>query len=793
MEKIEKDYLPVLPIRNTVLYPGVSMPLLVKRTLSLNALKKAQEEKNTLLILTEKISGSSEPPNPENLPRIGTLSQIEKTQISKDNTIQVIVRGISRMWVSDLKKTGGLLIAKGETLVDKADVDRETAAGLRESVKSMALDILNLISGRTSEIESHLNSLEDLSILTDLCASSFNIPLIKKQELLETLSLRQRALSVLELMHYQKEFLKLQQEIGTKLSNKMSKKQREAILREQLAAIREELGEGGSSKKGQDYESRIEEAGMSEEVKKIALEEADRLNSLDNNSAESNVIRNYLDLLCVLPWSKSDSGRINLHHTQKVLNRDHYGLTKIKERILQHLAVMKLKKQTQGSILLFVGPPGVGKTSLGQSIAKALGRKYVRASLGGVRDEAEIRGHRRTYIGAMPGRIIQGIKRAGANNPVFVLDEIDKLGFGYSGDPASALLEVLDPEQNSAFLDHYLDVNFDLSKVFFIATANNLDTIPKPLLDRLEVIDVSGYTTAEKTHIAENHLVPKQRKTHGIKANQLDFTSEAILKIINGYTREAGVRELQRRIAEVCRGSSLKILKKPKGDTISIGRNEIKELLGVEKYHYETAESAVPPGVVTGLAWTPMGGDILFIEGTMMPGHGNLTLTGQLGDVMKESAKIAMSLVRSHLSSFLPKFRFNETDVHIHVPAGAIPKDGPSAGITIMTAIASLFTGIQVSTKIAMTGEITLRGAVMPIGGVKEKLLAANRAGIEHVILPSRNRKDLVEVAKDVLSELQVDFVGTAIDVLKVALKLNVDPIFSPHEVQSYPGIVGVN
>ena len=396
-------------------------------------------------------------------------------------------------------------------------------------------------------------------------------------------------------------------------------------------------------------------------------------------------------------------------------------------------------------------------------------------------------------IGAMPGRIIQGIKRAGTNNPVFVLDEIDKLGFGYSGDPASALLEVLDPEQNNAFLDHYLDVNFDLSKVFFIATANSLESIPKPLLDRLEVIQVSGYTSAEKTHIAENHLLPKQRKAHGIKPNQLKITNEAILKMINGYTREAGVRELQRRIAEICRGLSLEILKTRKGKTLTVEASRIKDLLGVEKYCYEVAQKSGTPGVVTGLAWTPMGGDILFIEGTMMPGAGNLTLTGQLGEVMKESAKIAVSLVRSQLSSFLPRFRFDETDIHIHVPAGAIPKDGPSAGITIMTAIASLFTGVQVPSKLAMTGEITLRGAVMPIGGVKEKLLAANRAGIEKVILPSRNQKDMAEVPKDVLSELQIDFVDTAIDVLKAALKLNVDPIVLPQKNQAFSGMIGVN
>ena len=519
---------------------------------------------------------------------------------------------------------------------------------------------------------------------------------------------------------------------------------------------------------------------MPEDVKKVALDEAKRFSTVGQSSPESHVIRNYLDLLCALPWNQSTEEAIDLDAARQVLDSDHYGLDKIKKRIIQHLAVLKLRKDRKGSILLFVGPPGVGKTSLGHSIAKALGRKFARVALGGVRDDSEIRGHRRTYIGSMPGRIIQGIKRSGVNNPVMLLDEIDKLGRGFQGDPAGALLEVLDPEQNDKFVDHYLDVPFDLSKTFFIATANTLETIPGPLLDRMEVIDLTGYTTAEKLHIAKSHLIPKQLEAHGMTASQIRIADDALMRTITHYTREAGVRELDRKIATILRAMTEKVIDAAEGQQIVVELAMLEEILGSERYVYEVAERVMPPGVVTGLAWTPQGGEILFIEARSMPGSGKLTLTGQLGEVMKESAQIALSHVRSNLATVLPGLDYDKRDVHVHVPAGAIPKDGPSAGVTMLTTLASLFTGRSVSPKLAMTGEITLRGSVMPVGGIKEKVIAAHRAGIERVILPKRNQKDLKEIPEDVRAKLQIVFVDDVAELLKEALNLDVSPHVVP-------------
>jgi len=639
-----------------------------------------------------------------------------------------------------------------------------------------------MIPGDTRRVSELIDGIDDAALLTHLCSEYIDVSLAQKQDLLEMLSLRARSLKLLELMQIQKESLKLQTEIREKLSTKMGKLQREALLREQMKAIREELGDGDADKASDDYAQRIEDAHMPEEAKKVALDEAKRLADIGNSSPEAHVIRNYLDLLCAMPWEKSTDDNLDLTAARESLEKDHYGLEKIKKRIIQHLAVMKLKGEKRGSILLFVGPPGVGKTSLGQSVAKALGRKFARVSLGGVRDDAEIRGHRRTYIGAMPGRIVQALKRVEVNNPVFVLDEIDKMGRGYGGDPAGALLEVLDPEQNATFHDHYLDVPFDLSKVFFIATANSLESIPGPLLDRMEVIDLSGYTTAEKLHIAKNHLIPKQLTEHGAKPEQLKFADDALMRIITHYTREAGVRDLERKISEVIRAMTERILD-AKGTLLTVELKELEELLGHEKFVHEVAERVVPAGVVTGLAWTPQGGEILFIEASLMPGSGKLTLTGQLGEVMKESAQIALSLVRSNLPAYLPGFDYDKEDIHIHVPAGAIPKDGPSAGVAMLTTLASLFTGRRVSPVQAMTGEITLRGAVTPVGGVKEKVMAAHRAGIEKVILPKRNQKDLKDVPEEIKSKLRFEFVENAAEVLKATLDLDVTGMGAPIEV----------
>jgi len=769
--------LPVLPIRNAVIFPGLALPLRVGRQKSVAAIQAARKNKDDRWIVLVAQKTADEDATAENLFRVGTLAKIEKVRGSDEDGYQVLVRGIARFRIQELSEADGVIQAEGEVWKDLLDADAKTTQALLESLKSISQAILALLPAETEQLSELVKGIDDLVYLTHLAAGNVELTVTQKQELLEMVSVKDRALKLLELMQAQKEGLEVQSEIRGKLAHKIGKSQRENILREQLRTIQEELGEiDGETGKKEDYRKKIDDAAMPDDVRKVALDELKRLESLGNSSPEGHVIRNYLDLLCALPWSKSSvSEDIDLEKAREVLEQDHYGLQKIKKRILQHLAVMKLRKEGKGSILLFVGPPGVGKTSLGQSIAKALGRKFVRASLGGVRDDAEIRGHRRTYIGAMPGRIIQGIKRAGENNPVMMLDEIDKLSRSFQGDPASALLEVLDPEQNSTFLDHYLDVSFDLSKVLFIATANTLETIPGPLLDRLEVIDLTGYTTAEKLHIAKNHLIPKQLKEHGLTGAQLQIGDEALMRVITHYTREAGVRELQRKIAEICRASTEKVLLKDVLLPVRIDVSELEELLGAERFIHEVAERVTPPGVVTGLAWTPQGGEILFIEASLMPGSGKLMLTGQLGDVMKESAQIALSLVRSKLPSVVAGVDFEKKDVHIHVPAGAIPKDGPSAGITMLTTVASLFSGRSVNPKLAMTGEVTLRGAVMPVGGIKEKVMAAHRAGIEKVILSRRNQRDLKDVPEEVKSQLKFEFVDTAADVLKAALGLELE------------------
>ena len=769
---------PVLPLRDAVIFPGMTLPLRVGRPQSVAALHAAKERPWALVLTQKNDAGGDSEPAPDDMYRVGTLVKIEKVRGSDKNGFQVLARGVARFRVRHIHKLAGdkgsYLEAEGEAWADDHDVDAKTKEALLESLKSAAKQILALLPADTSQFAELLEGINDLELLTNLVAGNMDLEARDKQALLENISVKGRVLKLLDLMVAQKESLEVQSQIREKLTHKLGKNQRESILREQMRQIREELGEEDDEAANDDYRKKIDDAGMPEHARKIALEELKRLEAIGKASPESHVIRNYLDLLCALPWSKGAEATIDLDAARKTLDDDHYGLDKIKKRILQHLAVMKLKKEGRGTILLFVGPPGVGKTSLGQSIAKALGRKFARASMGGVRDDAEIRGHRRTYIGAMPGRIIQSIKRAGENNPVLMLDEIDKLGASYQGDPAAALLEVLDPEQNANFLDHYLDVPFDLSKVVFIATANTLDTIPGPLRDRMEVIELSGYTTAEKLHIAKRHLLPKQKAEHGIAENQLEVEDSALLHVITHHTREAGVRELQRKVAELCRASTEKVIAEGKA---RVELKELEEILGPERFLHEVAERLVPPGVVTGLAWTPVGGDILFVESELMPGNGKLTITGQLGEVMKESAQIALSLVRSRLPSVASELDFEKHDLHLHVPAGAIPKDGPSAGITMLTSIASLFSGRRVSPKIAMTGEITLRGAVLPVGGIKEKVIAAHRAGIERVIMSKRNERDLRDVPEEVRSQLRFEFVETAADVIRLTLGLPFEPM----------------
>ena len=771
------EFIPVLPLRSTLIFPETALPLRVGRSKSTAALQAANERKGPILVVAQNSETPDREPVPEDLYRVGTLCTIDRVLGSAEEGFHIVVRGTERFRISELKEENGFLQATGGRASDQFDLDPKTSEALLGSLKVLGNEILELLPVNTRQLSDRLASIENLLSLIYACGINLEIPISEKQQLLENDSVRQRALKLLEFMQLQRNELQIQSEIREKLSQKLGKTQREVLLREQLRTIREELGEG--EQQGDEYHQKIENAQMPPDVAKIAGEELKRLETIGNASPEAHVIRNYLDLLCALPWSKSATEEIDLETARAILDQDHYGLEKIKKRILQHLAVMKLKRSGRGSILLFVGPPGVGKTSLGQSIAKALGRRFVRGSLGGVRDDAEIRGHRRTYIGAMPGRIIQAIKRAGQNNPVFMLDEVDKLSRSFQGDPASALLEVLDPEQNSNFLDHYLDVPFDLSKVFFVATANTTESIPAPLLDRMEVIELTGYTTAEKLHIARNHLVPKQLSEHGLTPEQLQIPDETLSRLINGHTREAGVRELQRKIAELCRGSAEQVLKPGVPLPVRIEPEILEDLLGPERYLHESAARATPPGVVTGLAWTPQGGEILFIEASLMPGHGKLTITGQLGEVMKESAQIGLSIVRSKLSVMLPGFDFDRYDLHIHVPAGAIPKDGPSAGITMVTAIASLFSNRSVDPKLAMTGEITLRGAVMPVGGIKEKALAAHRAGMERLILSRRNEKDLRDVPAEVRSKLKFHFVDSISEVLQLAL--GIDALAAAH------------
>lgn len=777
MVTLAHDVLPIIPSRNTVIFPGSSVPLRVGRSKSKAGVERAGDVGLHVIVVAQKKDAGEKDPSASQIHRVGTLCKIEKVVGSPEQGYQILVRGLERVRLTEVTETARLLEARFEPLDDIKDVDDKTSKALLESFRTLAHEILSLVPGDTRQLGALVDAIDETALLANMCAENLQLPIAKKQELLEQVSQKARWLDLLQLMQSERESLRLQSEIREKLGSRLGKQQREGILREQLKAIKEELGEGPEGKDGDDYFKRIADTSMPEDVKKVAIAEAKRLEGAGQMSPESNVIRNYLDLLCTLPWANFTQDDIDLDSARALLDSEHFGLEKIKKRIVQHLAVMKLKKSMRGSILLFVGPPGVGKTSLGQSVAKAMGRKFVRANMGGVRDDAEIRGHRRTYIGAMPGRIIQGIKRAGVNNPVLMLDEIDKLGRGYGGDPAAALLEVLDPEQNVAFSDHYLDVPFDLSKVFFIATANSLESIPGPLLDRCEVIELDGYTSAEKMHIAKNHIIQKQLEEHGLTKEQVVIGDDTLLRLITHYTREAGVRELQRLIGGVSRATTEKVLATDVSLPVRVGISDLEEILGPEKYLHEVAERYVPPGVVTGLAWTPRGGDILFIESSLMPGTGKLILTGQLGDVMKESAQIALSLVRANLPALAPGFDYERKDIHIHVPSGAIPKDGPSAGVTMLTAIASLFSNRRVSPKLAMTGEITLRGAVTPVGGIKEKILAAHRAGIERVILSRKNERDLRDVPEEIKSQLKFEVVDTVADVLRIALGLEAGPV----------------
>jgi ATP-dependent Lon protease len=767
------DQLPILPLRNSVLFPGSIIPIDVGRRKSVRLVEDAiAKERPVIGILTQK-DARTEDPQATDLYTVGCAARILKViKLAKDN-FSVILQGVSRFEVSGFDGAEPFLSARVRSVPDPASTDVELDA-LVMNLKDIAKRVVKLMPELPKEAGALVDSVTEAGHLADLITSNLELEVGEKQDVLETFDLKARTRKVLQFLSRQLEVLKVRERINTQVQEEMGRNQREYVLRQQLKAIKEELGElddGGGDL--DEFGEKITKAKMPEEAEKVARKQLDRLKGMQPSSAEYTVTRTYLEWLVELPWSISTEDHIELAEVRRCLDEDHYDLDKIKKRIVEYMAVRKLKNDKKGPILCLVGPPGVGKTSLGRSVARAIGRKFGRISLGGVRDEAEIRGHRRTYVGSLPGRIVQGIKKAGTNNPVFVLDEIDKLGHDFRGDPASALLEVLDPEQNSSFSDHYLEVVFDLSKVMFIATANQLDPIPWALRDRLEIIELPGYTRQEKKHIARSFLVPKQLEEHGLKAEQCEITDEAIFAIIDSYTREAGVRNLEREIGGVCRAVAVKVAEGSAKEHERIAADEVEEVLGPNKFVSEVADRTSEPGVATGLAWTAVGGDILFIEATKMPGKGKLTLTGQLGDVMKESVTAALSFVRSRAAQLgLDPGNFLENvDLHVHVPAGATPKDGPSAGITMYTALVSLLTGVHVRPDVAMTGEITLRGNVLQIGGVKEKLLAAHRAGIRRVIIPERNVKDLIDVPDEVKKEMEIHPVKRMDEVLAIALK----------------------
>ena len=771
----DTDQYPVMPLRNTVLFPQQVIPIYIGRDRSLKLIDELNTKKRYIVVVAQE-DGSVEDPKPEDLYAYGTLAQVLKVFDMPDNSKSAIVQGISRVKILDYIKLEPYFSAAVESMEDKPITDQLEVDALITNLRQAFDDLMKVAPNLTEEHSGMLKNIQKPNRLTDRAISVITISNQEKQEILEELDIKKRIEKALNLISREIQRIKLGEEIQSEVHDEITKTQREYYLREQMKAIKKELGEDEGSVDLKELEDKLKAAKMPEESESVALKELDRLSRIPTQSPEYNVSRTYIEWLADLPWSDSTEDRIDLKQAMKILDEDHYGLEKVKERIIEYLAVRNLKQKkdpdstVRGPILCFGGPPGVGKTSLGRSIARAMGRKFVRLSLGGVRDEAEIRGHRRTYIGALPGRIIQSIKKAGKNNPVFMLDEIDKLGSDCRGDPSSALLEVLDPEQNHSFSDHYLEVVFDLSNVMFISTANYQDAIPPALRDRMEILDFSGYIEDEKLQIAKRHILPKQIEENGLTKDQVSFDAPSIKELIRSYTREAGVRNLEREVANVLRKVARKLVES-KTEKFKITKKQVGEYLGAPRFHSELAERTTKPGVVTGLAWTAAGGDILFVESTRMNGKGKLTLTGQLGDVMKESATAALTFVRAHATDYGIDPEFNYTsDIHVHVPAGAIPKDGPSAGVSMVTSLVSVLCGIPVKAKLAMTGEITLRGNVLPIGGVKEKVTAAHRSGIKEVILPDHNRKDLEDVPEHVAKDLTFHFAKEIKDVLSIAI-----------------------
>jgi ATP-dependent Lon protease len=750
--------LPILPLRGTVLYPELILPIMVGRKRSVRLIDEAMEKDRIIGVVTQKRS-EIEDPKEDEMHRFGVAALILRMIREVDGSQRVIVQGISRIKIQEYIQKDPYYKAKVEA-VTESSVEGVEIDAMMINLKNLFQKAVEYAPYLTSELGTMVNNIKSPAILGDLIASNLNINASEKQRLLEIVDVKERLNQVHLLLNREVQVLELGNKIQSQVKEDMDKTQREYYLREQLKAIKKELGEMDEhTAEIKELKERIAKAKMPPEALKSAEKELDRLSKIPPASAEYTVARTYLDWLVELPWSNSTKDNLEISNARTILEEDHYNLEKVKKRILEYLAVRKLKDDMKGPILCFVGPPGVGKTSLGKSIARAMGRKFVRISLGGVRDEAEIRGHRRTYVGALPGRIIQGIKRANSNNPVFMLDEVDKIGMDFRGDPSSALLEVLDPEQNFAFSDHYIDVGFDLSKVMFITTANVLETIHQTLRDRMEVLELPGYTEYEKMMIAREFLIPKQLNEHGLSDEHIEFKDDALTSIITSYTREAGVRNLEREIAAVCRGVAREVAEGKSEKTV-IDSELLHKFLGPVKFFPEVAERTSEAGVATGLAWTPTGGDIIFVEVTKMKGEKGLNLTGQLGDVMKESAQAALSFVRSKAKELgIKEDFFEKSDLHIHVPAGGIPKDGPSAGLTIFIALTSLFTNRPVRSDVAMTGEITLRGLVLPVGGIKEKVLAGRRAGIKTIILPKKNEKDLEEIPERIKKEMEFKFI----------------------------------
>ena len=813
------DELPILPLRGTVAYPFVVIPLSIGVARSIELVKWAVENGSMIGLITSKEPKLDEP-SPDQLHQTGIVGRIHRVirnDSSGKDTLQIIVQGLERIKVTEWTETDPFLKAKVSLAPDIAPDDKSVEIeALRRRMVELSQAIVEHIPQLPNEISQYLDQVEDPRIIIYTVASNLRMSLEDQLKVLTEDELTAKMAHLIRLMSRELEVLEIGQHIRSETQEELDKTQREYYLRQQLRAIQKELGEEDDEAVIREYEEKIETSGMPEEPKKEALRELKRLEKLQPQSAEFGVIQTYLDWMVELPWQAVTDDNLDIKHAREVLNADHYDMDDVKQRILEYLAVRKLRLERNvedsveegheqdragGSILLFVGPPGVGKTSLGRSIARSLGREFTRMSLGGVRDEAEIRGHRRTYIGAMPGRIVQALKRVKVRNPVFMLDEVDKIGSDWRGDPSSALLEVLDPQQNYAFRDHYLDVDFDLSKVMFIATANTLDTIPAPLRDRMEIIQLDGYTEFEKLEIAKGYLIPRQIKANGLRDNEIEFNDDSLKKIIRDYTREAGVRNLEREIGRVARKVATKIAggefdaSAADGDAlIKIDTQQISDYLGKPKFHFEAALRTEKAGVATGLAVTAVGGDVLFIEASAMPGKDRLTLTGQLGDVMKESAQIALSYVRSHAEKFgIDSEKFNNTDIHLHVPAGAVPKDGPSAGITMVTALVSLMTDRPIRSDVGMTGEVSLQGQVLPIGGLKQKVLAAHRAGLKTVIFPKLNEADLDDVPADVRQQMTFHQVETVDEVFQhalssptpfeVALNKAIDPVL----VQAVP------